>query len=214
MTDKFKLQGFYEFQGLPIAVENKKGSTRKWFDNHNNETGSTYMHYDYGYVSNTLGTDGDDVDVYVGPHKSSPHVFVVTQAKAPKFIDIDEQKVMLGFNSEQEAKEAYLRQYNDPRFFMGITYMTIDSFKNKLESMRGEVLKSMSNDLEKGLSAAIVAFLKRENIRDTHAAQIAHEQPAIGSNMEFRVCEPPPVPVRRVLFYPPTHSAPVDRNKG
>jgi len=211
MTDKFKLQGCYDFQGLLIAVENKKGSIRRWFDAHNNETGSTKMYCDYGYVADTLGTDGEDVDVYVGPNKNSTHVFVVTQAKSPRFIEIDEQKVMLGFNSEQEAKEAYLRQYNDPRFYMGITYMTIDMFKNKLESMRGEVLKSMS-DLEKGLSAAIVAFLKRENLRDNHAAHISHAQPAIGSNAEFRIAEPPPVPVRRVLFYPPTHSVPVDRN--
>jgi hypothetical protein len=45
--------------------------------------------------------------------------------------DFDEQKVMLGFNSEAEAKAAYLKQYDRPRFFGSIVKMDIDAFKEK-----------------------------------------------------------------------------------
>lgn len=41
----------------------------------------------------------------------------------------DEDKVMLGFNSEQEAKQAYLKQYDRPGFFGNIDIVDFDVFK-------------------------------------------------------------------------------------
>ncbi len=128
----YKLQGERKFRGLDIAIENRKGSKRKWFDPHGKEKGSTHMYFDYGYIRLTEGTDGDHVDVYVGPNESAEKVFVVDQMKKPDFKTFDEQKVMLGFDSAEAAKKAYLRQYNDRRFFGSMKEMSFEEFKTKV----------------------------------------------------------------------------------
>ena len=137
-----KLHGRINFQGLPIAVENAKSSSRAWHNPDNGSNGITHMKVPYGYFTGTLGVDGDAVDVYVGPDRESQKVFVVHQMSAPDFTSYDEDKCMLGFNSEDAARVTYLKQYNDPRFLGPITEMTIDELKEKLETHRGHMLKS------------------------------------------------------------------------
>lgn len=123
------------FQGLDISIENKKGSVRKWYDPHGKEKGRTVMHHSYGYIKKTEGTDGDHVDVYIGPDDQSQRVFIVNQMKKQDdgpWTKFDEQKVMLGFGSANEAKAAYLKQYDDPRFFGSMKELTMDDFKTKV----------------------------------------------------------------------------------
>lgn len=132
----FKLDGERKFRGLDIAIENAKGSTRKWHDPFGKETGSTFMHYPYGYIRLTKGTDGDHVDVYIGPDEDAENVFVIDQMKKPDFKTFDEQKVMLGFKSAADAKAAYLKQYNDPGFFGSMKSMPFEEFKMKVLSKK------------------------------------------------------------------------------
>lgn len=141
----FKLDGERKFRGLDVAIENKKGSKRSWYDPHGKEKGSTHMHYDYGYIRLTKGTDGDHVDVYIGPDEDAENVFIVDQMKKPDFKKFDEQKVMLGFKTEAEAKAAYLKQYNDPGFFGSIKTMPFEEFKTKVldKSNHGEKISMM-----------------------------------------------------------------------
>ena len=99
------------FQGLPISIETRKGQTRsgtgpgghKW---------SVKLPYDYGYIKRTEGADGDHVDVCIGPHHQSDHVFVVDQHdhRTGKF---DEHKVMLGYRTKSEAEHAYMGGFSD-----------------------------------------------------------------------------------------------------
>lgn len=152
-----KLHGKVEFQGLPISVENRAGSERHWHDPHSGESGSTKMKYPYGYIRGTLGTDGDEVDVFVGPAKDSTKVFVVTQMKKPNFDEVDEQKVMLGFHSASDAKAAYLDHYDDPKFFGSMKEFHMADFKEKLTSHKGKLIKHLfladpSAKLEKALT--------------------------------------------------------------
>jgi cytidyltransferase-like protein len=133
----YPLQDRYEFQGFDIAVENKKGSTRRWYDKDGKEKGSTKMRSDYGYIEGALGADQEAMDVYVGPDEKAEFVYVVHQNKAPDFEEYDEDKVMLGFSSEDDAKEAYLKQYNDPRFYGGMSSMPLDKFKEKIKTSQG-----------------------------------------------------------------------------
>lgn len=153
-----KLHGKLVFQGLPISIENKAGSRRYWYDPNADEHGSTKMKYPYGYIRGTLGTDGDAVDVFVGPDNTSEKVFVVTQMKRPEFRKVDEQKVMLGFNSSEEAKKAYLSHFNDPRFFGSMKEMSIDEFKSKVSSQKGKLIKHLFFDSASASIQATVAF--------------------------------------------------------
>jgi len=140
------IQKEVSYDGIPIDIENKKGSTRKWHDPSADRDGETKMNYDYGYIADTEGVDGDEVDVYIGPHKDSGRVFVVHQLKAPDFKKYDEDKVMIGFKSSDEAKAAYLKQYDNPRFFGDMKEMSISQLKEKISNPKyeGKMLKCQS----------------------------------------------------------------------
>lgn len=138
----YKLAYRTDFQGLPVSVENRKGSYRHWYDAGKDQEGKTKMVFPYGYIRGTLGTDGDEVDVYLGPDKKSEKVFAVTQFKAPDFVEVDEQKIMLGFSSAQAAKSAYLKHMDNPKFFKDMKEMTMDEFKIKLGKKKGKLIKS------------------------------------------------------------------------
>ena len=142
----YKLQGKILFQGLPISIENKKGSTRHWYDVHEKRYGETKMQHDYGYIRGTKGTDNDHVDVYVGPHKDAKNVFVIHQNKAPDFKVFDEDKCLVGFLSGKEAKAAYLKQYDNPKFFGGMTILSMDEFKQKVFKTKNnpQMIKSIT----------------------------------------------------------------------
>jgi hypothetical protein len=128
--------GKMTFQGIPISIENPVGSLRKWHDKTTGERGQTKMLYPYGFIRHTEGLDHGEVDVYVGPHRNSEKVFVIHQMKGPTFKDYDEDKCMLGFRTSEAAKEAYLKHYDDPRFYGSMTEMSMREFKNKVFSTK------------------------------------------------------------------------------
>lgn len=127
-----KLHSRMTFGGLPISIENPKGSKRYWRDEHSGESGSTTMQHSYGYIRGSKGADGDHVDVYIGPHEHALFAYVIDQMKKPDFKEFDEQKVMLGFKSAEAAKAAYLAQYNDPRFFGSMKTIPFATFASKV----------------------------------------------------------------------------------
>jgi len=114
---------------MDISIENIKGSTRSGVDK-DNHTWKVVMKFSYGYIRGTIGCDGEQLDCYLGPNLESEKVFIVNQ-NDPVTGEFDEQKVMLGFDTQAEAKEAYLGQYDRPGFFGSMDEMSIDEFKEK-----------------------------------------------------------------------------------
>ena len=112
---KYPFQAFIDFQGLQIDVENKKGSSRSGTDSDGNKW-TTKMFHHYGEIRDTEGADGDKLDVYVGDNHDSSLVVVVHQCD-PHTGKYDEDKVMLGFNSVEEAIGGYKNQYDKPGFY-------------------------------------------------------------------------------------------------
>jgi phage gp29-like protein len=126
-----------QFAGLPVAVENEAGSVRLWTDGANN-IGTTTMQHDYGYIEGAMGADGEEVDVYLGPDEAAPNVHVVHQLKVPDYDRYDEDKVMLGFHSADEAKAAYVVHRNDcEKAIKGMSIVPLDEFKRKLRRRTG-----------------------------------------------------------------------------
>ena len=124
-------KGHVKIQGFDITIENPKGAIRKGVDD-NGKAWSTEMKNHYGYFKNTEGKDGDHIDVFIGDNPNSKRIFVVDQVN-PKTKEFDESKVMLGFDTEDEAKKAYLSNYSkDWKGFKDITYVDIDTFKEWL----------------------------------------------------------------------------------
>ncbi len=130
-----KLHYRTDFQGLPISIENRKGSKRHWHDPKTGEDGTTTMEHPYGYIRGYTGRDGDDVDVFMGPSKKSKIAFIINQRQTTDFRKFDEHKIMLGFDDLKAARTAYLRHYDKRgRQFMGsIRMWTVDRLKRWLD---------------------------------------------------------------------------------
>jgi hypothetical protein len=94
-------KGHTSIHGIPIAIENAKGSTRRGIG-HGGKPWSVQMPAHYGYAKGTNGADGDEIDCYIGPHPTSRKVFVVNQhdADSGKF---DEHKAMLCYASKAKT---------------------------------------------------------------------------------------------------------------
>jgi len=123
---EYPFEGFIHFQGLNIHVENVKGSTREGVDP-DGTPWKVVMKHHYGEVDQTEGVDHDPVDIYVGPNGDSPLVVVVRQ-QDPKTKKYDEDKVMVGFNTEEDAVAAYKAQYNSAGFYQSHKSMPIGRF--------------------------------------------------------------------------------------
>lgn len=127
-----------EFKGVPIHIENRKGSIRHWKDVATGTEGHTVMQFPYGYVPRTMGMDTElngkreGIDVFLGPDKDAAYVYLITQMRKPEFVAVDEQKIMMGFPDSESAIEGYLAHFNDPRFLGGIQKMTVEEFKREL----------------------------------------------------------------------------------
>ncbi|MGU5731430.1 LPD38 domain-containing protein [Aeromonas jandaei] len=121
-------KGHLTLQGLDIALENPKGSTRSGTDQDGKAWQSTMAH-DYGYIKRALGADGDHVDVFIGDRPDSEMVYVVDQVD-PKTGKFDEHKVMMGFADEQAARDGYLANYEKGwKGLSAIKAMPVEEFK-------------------------------------------------------------------------------------
>lgn len=121
-------KGHISVKGMRIAIESPKGS-RRYYDN-----GRKYnvMKNHYGYFNITKGKDGDAVDVFLGPDiENFENVYCIDQNTPGG--DFDETKVMLGFSSKEEAKDAYMSNYDENwKGFGNITAVSLDDFKKWL----------------------------------------------------------------------------------
>lgn len=133
-----KLQGRTKLYGMDISIENKKGSYRSGVDKDGHKW-RTYMNYDYGYIRGTVGVDKDHLDCYVGPDKKAEKVYVIHQ-NDPVTHKYDEDKCMLCFASAEDAKKAYMKQYDRPGFYGSMTTMTIEQFKSFIFSHKGKMV--------------------------------------------------------------------------
>lgn len=145
MSEAFKKK--VEFQGLTVHVDRPKGFVQKGKDRQGTPWERTY-HYDYGFLPNTAGGDGEGIDVFLGPDEKSGKSFWVTQKKGDsgKF---DEYKVFLGFSDQAAAKKAYL-QHTPEKFFGGIDEISVAAIRALLnkEPMAKVALAAFSRELE------------------------------------------------------------------
>ena len=94
-----------------VVIEQPRGSVRSGVDA-NGKAWETTMQNTYGYFGGTKGVDGDAIDVFLAndlDEWDGTTVFVVDQYNPDG--SFDEHKVMLGFNSQEEAEAAYFANY-------------------------------------------------------------------------------------------------------
>lgn len=108
-----------DYLGLIIDVETDAGEARSGVS----DDGTPWSHvlpHPYGEVRGTEGADGDAVDVYLGPDRLAPFVYVI-QTKFPGGKRFDETKSMIGFGSQAAAERAFRASYGKPGFHLDTT---------------------------------------------------------------------------------------------
>lgn len=113
---------------LTVFVENPKGSIRAG-TTLAGEDWRSLMPAHYGYINGVIGADGDELDAFVGPDPQSKKVWVINQIE-PTTGEFDEHKVMLGFNSEDEALQCYREAFQKGwEGFSSIHEFDMDEFR-------------------------------------------------------------------------------------
>lgn len=125
-------KGHIKINGFDVTIEQPAGSVRSGKDANGKEWSVT-MNNTYGYIRGTKGVDGDHIDVFLGPDMNSDMVYVVDQVNTDG--SFDEHKVMIGFSSLEDARSAYLSNYEDGWQGLGnITGVALDEFKKWIDS--------------------------------------------------------------------------------
>ena len=125
-------KGHVKIDGFDVTIENPKGSMRRGTDADGKQW-EQEMHNTYGYILGTEGVDGDHIDVFLSDNPANGDVFVVDQVN--KDGTFDEHKVMYGFSTEEEARNAYLSNYEDGWTGLGaITRVSKEEFKKWVNS--------------------------------------------------------------------------------
>lgn len=112
--------------GLDIAVETPVGQQRRpeW----------PVMTSHYGYINGHEGADGDSVDCFVRdgtPEGYTGGVYVINQPKQDG--TFDEHKVMIGWETQSDAEQSYLSNYQVGWKLGPVDSMTMGEFKDWLD---------------------------------------------------------------------------------
>lgn len=127
-------KGHIKINGFDVTIEQPVGSVRSGKDANGKEW-SVAMNNTYGYIRGTESVDGDHIDVFLGPDMNSDMVYVVDQVNTDG--SFDEHKVMMGFSSLEDARSAYLSNYEDGWQGLGnITGVALDEFKKWIDSSK------------------------------------------------------------------------------
>lgn len=125
-------KGHVKINGFDVSIEQPAGSVRSGKDASGKEW-SQVMNNTYGYIRGTESVDGDHIDVFLGPDMNSDMVYVVDQVNTDG--SFDEHKVMMGFSSLEDARSAYLSNYEEGWQGLGnITGVALDEFKKWIDS--------------------------------------------------------------------------------
>lgn len=117
-----------DFQGLEISIDRPKGFVQTGTNSAGEDWERTYL-YDYGFIKDTEGGDGEDLDVFIGPELTSPTVYIVTQNHADG--SFDEYKAFVGFSSVEEVLDAY-EAHIPVEFFEDIASLPVGAIKGML----------------------------------------------------------------------------------
>ena len=91
--------------GLEVHIDRPAGFRRPRYDATGKEIGEVVYSVDYGYLADTDGGDGEELDVYCGPVVDASIAYMVTQNKPDG--TFDEYKLMVGFASAEDAQSVY-----------------------------------------------------------------------------------------------------------
>lgn len=144
-----------------VRIEQAPGDVRRG-KNHLGEDWETTFRWAYGELVGSQGCDGDPCDVFLGEDPTAPFAYIIHQHDLAKVHgwpggccpqcgnpphlcahDHDEDKVCLGFPSEEEAVQAYLLSYDNDQFLGPVTKVSVTQLQEWLKEKRGKILKAV-----------------------------------------------------------------------
>lgn len=145
ITKGYQLEGKTHYQGIPISIENRAGSVRSGTDPDGNPW-ETRMQFAYGKIPYAVGSDGESLDVFIGPNPVCDKVFIIPIRKKGT-TQYDEDKVFLGFESRKAVWDAFREHYQDAKqFYSPMIEIPFSEFANYVT-----LLKSSEADKCKGI---------------------------------------------------------------
>lgn len=132
-TDEQKKAGNYvkgavRLHGMDISIENPQGSVRSGVAPDGTAWQNTLAHH-YGYIKGSIGADQDQIDVFLTSDAETATVAWVIDQKNPDG-SFDEHKAVIGPKTEEEARAAYLANYDAGWDGIGaITSMPMEAFR-------------------------------------------------------------------------------------
>ena len=130
------VQKHIDFFGMPICVEIIKGGV-KYSKTFEGVPWQRTLKCDYGYFDGVTGEDDEYLDCYVGPNHTIPEgkVYIIKQMR-PNGIDYDEDKIIIGCMSLDEAEKLYMEHCHSEKCFGGIKEYTVDQFRDFLNTYK------------------------------------------------------------------------------
>ena len=132
-TDEQKKAGNYtkgsvRLHGMDISIENPQGSVRSGTAPDGTRWENRIAHH-YGYIKGSRGADNDQIDVFLTDGAEEATVAWVIDQKNDDG-SFDEHKAVIGPKTEDEARAAYLANYDEGWDGLGaITSMPMEAFK-------------------------------------------------------------------------------------
>jgi hypothetical protein len=118
------------FEDLEISIEREAGEVRTGVSAFDGKEWESTTHHDYGYIKGTHSPDGEHLDCYLAPNPKEGSVVYIVHQLTPDGSSYDEDKVMLGFKSLEDAREAFKKNAFKPSKMIGqISEMNMDHFK-------------------------------------------------------------------------------------
>lgn len=137
------VKGSINMHGIECSIEWPKGTVRRYKEDGITKDGKL-MQASYGYVPDTITADGEELDVYVGPNRTSKKVYLLLQRPTPWDIERNnlnpEEKYMLGFDSMGEAQKAFCGSMPS-RFFKNIREVSWEYFVNRIKKANKKLIK-------------------------------------------------------------------------
>lgn len=145
-------KGHISFGGYDFVMENPEGSFRRGTDK-SGKSWEQKMNNTYGYILGKKGKDGDHLDMFINDAQDLDNwdgkVYVVDQVD-PETGKFDEHKIMYGFDSEAEARDAYLSNYEEGWQGLGkITGVDKETFDKWLDSSDRKIKEFAEHSIPK-----------------------------------------------------------------
>lgn len=180
-SNEQKLSGEYQkgllsIGDLQIAIENPAGSIRSGVDPEGNAWEIKLNHH-YGYIENTTGADGDEIDVFVKNHLSHIPEFAYIISQLNLDGTFDEQKVVIGAETEDEAKTIYMSNYSEGwQGFGSIKKISMNDLLTKIQHTWSEFDSWVMDGNYEHIPVDKISI---ENAPKIHESKISKEDPIV-----------------------------------